>query len=113
LSELNTSERYLLIFWSSTCSHCLKELPEIRDTLKNIEPQELQVIAFGLEEEEFPWKETVKDYPNFIHVYGEGKWENKTSNDYNITSTPTYFILDKDKNILEKPENLEALLKNL
>src|SRR5690606_26498038 len=34
LSDLSTSDRYLLIFWSSTCSHCLKEVPQIRDFVK-------------------------------------------------------------------------------
>lgn len=110
LSNLSGSERYLLIFWSSTCSHCLKELPQIRDSLKNIDPQKLQVIAFGLEEQEFPWKAITGDYPNFIHIYGEGKWDNETANIYNINSTPTYFILNKNKTISAKPESLEDLL---
>lgn len=112
-SELTTSDRYLLIFWSSTCSHCLKEIPQIHEFVKQMDPQKLQVIAFGLEDELYPWKAIVEDYPSFIHVLGEGKWDNKTADDYNITATPTYFILDKNKIIRAKPESLEDLLKAL
>ena len=29
LSELDIAENYILVFWSSGCSHCLKEIPTI------------------------------------------------------------------------------------
>ena len=66
-------------------------------------------MAFGLEENENPWKDTIKLYPDFIHVYGAGKWNNATSNAYNVTETPTYYVLDTDKNIIAKPDSLEEL----
>jgi thiol-disulfide isomerase/thioredoxin len=113
LSDLSGSDRYLLIFWSSTCSHCLKEIPQIQEFVKSIESKKLQVIAFGLEDQLYPWKATIEDYPNFTHVYGEGKWDNKTADAYNINSTPTYLVLDKDKIIRAKPESLEELLETL
>jgi len=113
LSDLNSSDRYVLIFWSSTCSHCLKEVPQIQEFVKSMDSNEVQVIAFGLEDQLYPWKATIEDYPSFIHVYGEGKWDNKTAEAYNITSTPTYFVLDKNKIIRAKPESLEELLETL
>lgn len=113
LSQLSGSDRYLLIFWSSTCSHCLKEIPKIQEFVEQVDPQKLQVIAFGLEDELYPWKAVIEDFPSFIHVLGEGKWDNKTAEDYNITATPTYFILDQNKIIRAKPESLEDLLQAL
>lgn len=113
LYDLNKAERYLLIFWSSTCSHCLKEIPQIHELVSSLNSKKLQVIAFGLEDQLFPWKATIKDYPDFIHIYGEGKWNNKTAETYNINSTPTYFVLDKNKIIRNKPESLEELIEIL
>ncbi|WP_456867895.1 TlpA family protein disulfide reductase [Galbibacter sp. BG1] len=116
LYDLKDANNYLVIFWSSTCSHCLKELPEVKKFLSNLENKNLQIVAFGLEENENPWKDTIKLYPDFIHVYGAGKWNNATSNAYNVTETPTYYVLDTDKNIIAKPdslEELEAALKGL
>lgn len=37
LSLLEESPYYLLIFWSSTCSHCLLELPKLQRELKENE----------------------------------------------------------------------------
>ena len=105
LYDLKDAQRYLLIFWSSTCSHCTEELPKV----KAIIPNDTQVIAIGLEDDEEHWKEAIKNYPSFIHVLGLEKWDNSIANAYNINATPSYILLDKDKNIIAKPYDYEAL----
>ena len=105
LSKLNDSENYLLIFWSTTCSHCLNEIPQVHKFLK--ENKKVKVIAFSLEEDSFGWNSYKKTLPNWHHVLGLNKWQNKTARTYNIISTPSYFILDANKKIIAKPEQLE------
>lgn len=109
LSELNGAENYIMVFWSSTCSHCLDEIPQLQDFVKSQEKGKVKVVAIGLEDEPYKWKDLTYSYPEFIHVYGKGKWDNEIGNDYGVTATPTYFILDKGKHIIEKPEDIEAL----
>ena len=107
LHDLYLNENYLLIFWSSSCSHCLDELPQIKSFLAN--HPDISVIAFGMEDEGSDWETIIKEYPNFIHVLGIGKWDNPTSNLYGVEATPTYFVLDKEKTIIGKPYDLKAL----
>ena len=109
LSEIKGFQNYIVVFWSSTCSHCLDEIPKLQTFIKT--QKNVKVIAVGLEEEPYKWKNLTYNYPEFIHVYGEGKWDNPIGNDYGVTATPTYFILDKDKKIINKPEDLDALKK--
>lgn len=109
LLNLKESENYLLIFWSSTCGHCLKELPQLNNYLKEVPKKDLTVIAFAIEDNEQPWKETIKQFPNFTHVIGLGKWDNPTAKAYGVNATPSYFLLDKDKKISSKPYDLKAL----
>jgi thiol-disulfide isomerase/thioredoxin len=111
LTQLNGAENYLVVFWSSGCSHCLKEIPQLKEFVNSLEKGKVQVVAVGLEDEPYNWKNLTYDYPNFIHVYGEGKWDNKIGDAYGVTSTPTYFILDKNKRILEKPSDFKALVE--
>jgi thiol-disulfide isomerase/thioredoxin len=108
LLGLENAQRYVIFFWSSVCSHCLDEIPQLRDFEKTFEGN-VKVIAIGLEEEPYRWKDMTYDYPNFIHVYGEGKWDNTIGNNYNVRATPTYYVLDADKKIIDKPEDIEAL----
>lgn len=109
LYELNVADNYIIAFWSSACSHCLKEIPELDKSVDKFQNNEYKVIAIGLEDENSNWKNETYHYPNFIHVLALGKWENKIGRDYGIRSTPTYFVLDKDKKIKFKPENFEEL----
>ncbi|MGV6830403.1 MAG: peroxiredoxin family protein [bacterium] len=109
LSELAIATNYILVFWSSTCSHCLEELPQLHDFMKGLNSEEFRVIAFGLEDESYRWESTIYQFPDFIHAIGLGKWDNETAIAYNIESTPTYFILDSDKKILAKPADFMEL----
>lgn len=111
LHNLNMAEQYLIIFWSSTCGHCLDELPKVK-TMLSSKPN-IKVIAIGLEDDAEGWNEAIKAYPDFIHVLGLGKWDNPISNTYGVEATPTYVLLNKDKIITAKPVDLEALEKVL
>jgi len=66
-----------------------------------------------LEDEPYNWNNEISYYSEFIHVYGEGKWDNPIGDNYGVTATPTYFLLNKDKRIISKPYDFEALKKYL
>jgi thiol-disulfide isomerase/thioredoxin len=108
LSELDIANRYVIVFWSSSCSHCLKELPELKKYLQT-PGKDTKVIAIGLEDEPYNWNNEILYYPDFIHVYGKGKWDNPIGDSYGVSATPTYFVLNKDKQIIAKPYDFEAL----
>ena len=109
LYDLNDSDRYLIIFWSSTCSHCEEELPII----KAIIPEITKVIAIAIEDGEENWQKAIQNFPDFIHVLGLGKWDNEIVKAYSVNATPTYILLDSDKNIIAKPNAIEALKEAL
>jgi len=114
LHDLKGSENYLLIFWSSNCSHCLNELPKVKELVANND--NLKVVAFGLEDEPSRWTQEIKKYPDFVHTIGLGKWNNPIVKTYGIAATPTYFLLSSNKTIIAKPydyEALEVVLKDL
>lgn len=107
LSTLNEAENYVLVFWSTDCSHCLREIPILHTFLQDKE--NIKVVAFSLERNDFGWNNMKATLPNWHHVLGLNKWENKIARTYNINSTPTYFVLDATKKIIAKPEELEDL----
>lgn len=114
LHKLENSEYYLLIFWSSGCGHCLKELPKVKTLLEN--KKNIQVVAFGLENDTQNWTEEIKRFPNFIHSIGLGKWNHPIVQTYGISATPMYFLMSKSKIIIAKPnefEDLEVVVKDL
>lgn len=111
LHNLDVAQQYLIIFWSSTCGHCIDELPKVKAILAS--KPNIKVIAVGLEEDTEDWQKAITEYPDFIHVIGLGKWDNPIVNAYGVASTPTYLLLDKDKTIIAKPYDFGALKKIL
>ncbi len=109
LSELDIAENYILVFWSSGCSHCLKEIPQLYQLSQELNTTKYKIIAVGLEKDTFKWTNEVVKYPNFINVVKLKKWNNTVVSEYGLTITPTYFVLDKDKRFLVKPENFDDL----
>lgn len=114
LSTLNDAETYVLVFWSTSCSHCLREIPELY-TYMNTKPN-LKVIAFALEKDAFVWENYQKNNLRGWHnVLGLNKWQNETAQTYQVFSTPSYFVLDKNKKIIAKPNEIndvKAFLKD-
>lgn len=107
LYNLDTNDNYVLVFWSSGCGHCLEELPVLKSLLANY--PSYKVVAFGIEDELKNWETEIIKYPEFIHVLGLDKWDNPVVDDYSIQGTPSYFVLDKDKTIIAKPDNVDEL----
>ncbi|AUS07278.1 TlpA family protein disulfide reductase [Tamlana carrageenivorans] len=112
LSQLNVAKQYILVFWNSSCSHCLDEIPQLKTFANTLEKGEVKVVAVGLEadEEIEAWKKEIKKYPEFIHVLGSGKWGSKIGKTYGIVETPTYFILNAQKVIVNKPEDIDEVV---
>ncbi|HUH47059.1 MAG TPA: TlpA disulfide reductase family protein [Arenibacter sp.] len=108
LSELSNYKYYVLVFWSSTCSHCLNELPKLQQGLKGA--TDAKVLAIGLEDGQDNWKKESTKLPDFIHGISLGKWESRYVDLYKVQHTPTYFILDSEKRIVAKPEHVGEVL---
>ncbi len=110
LYKLPKNTYNVIVFWSSTCSHCLKEIPEFNEYLIN--KKEITALAIGLESDESKanWKEYTFDLTNIKHhILGLNKWKNQYSQDYGVTGTPSYFVLDTNKKIIAKPYDLKEL----
>lgn len=109
----NGSQKYVLVFWSAHCSHCLAEIPALHKHIETLEEGAVTVVAVGLEEEPYEWKNKTYDLPKFVNVLGMGKWENEIGNMYDVSATPTYFVLDENFVITAKPETLDEVKKLL
>jgi len=111
LSELKGHKNYIIVFWSTGCSHCKEQLPEMYTYLKRY--PNVQVVAVALEDKSKEWKKVIPNFEGWKHVLGLKKWENEIARSYDVLGTPTYFVLDADKIILDKPENFRDLAKVL
>ncbi len=107
LYSLIGANYYVIVFFSSGCSHCQEEMPVFYEFIERIE--NIKVITIGLEDERKNWEIMTSNYNNFTNILDLDKWESKKVSDYGITAIPSYFILDANKKIIAKPNFVEEL----
>lgn len=98
---------YMVVFFSSGCPHCRQEIPEFHEFIKNF--GNIKILAVGLEDVDKDWKVMVKDFTTFTNILDLKKWDSQKVKDYGVTAIPSYFLLDKNKVIIAKPNNVEDL----
>ncbi len=111
LSTLNDGENYLMIFWSTQCGHCVKEVPEVYEFMKEFE--DTSVIAFAIEDNDLDFNSWAVNklykWHNVLGTHPDYKFDNEVVQKYRIDATPTYFILDKNKKIIAVPNAIEDI----
>lgn len=105
LYKIDKAATYIVVFWSTTCSHCLFEVPELYEFIKDNDG--VHAIAIALEKDEFGFNHHTEKFDKWTNILGLEKWQNSIARDYDITSTPSYFVLDGNKKIISKPYALE------
>ena len=109
LHKIN-ADKIILVFWASWCPHCINEaLPKLKKFYDENNGK-FEVVAVSVDE-------NIKNVKNAVESNGfnwitiaEGKgWDGDIPLEYGIISTPTFFVLDKDKKIIAKPKNMKSL----
>lgn len=105
----------LLVYWASWCPHCVDEIPKTKKAIEDFQnankEKSLASVFISLDNEEKVWKEFVEKngLGSYIHLCDFKGWKGGIVKRYNVFATPTMFLLDKDKRIINKPENTEQL----
>ncbi len=100
-------KNYIIVFWSTTCPHCLNKMPKLYEYTKN--NKDIMVIAVALEDDNLGFDYYSEKFKKWKNILSLGKWKNDIAKLYEIHSTPTYYILDEHKNIIATPEFLEGV----
>jgi peroxiredoxin len=110
------SKAILLMFWSSTCPHCEKVMPQIQEIYYKYHQMGLEIVAVSLDTDKKSWLDAIqKNGMSWINLTDLKGVKSSVVESYNAFSTPDFFILDAAKNIIAHPyspaEMQEALNK--
>jgi peroxiredoxin len=106
------ADKKVIVFWSSTCSHCETELPQLLAKHNELKAKNIQVIGLSLDIDKDSYTKKIVAFP-WINDSELKGWNSSYSETYNIHATPTYFILDANNKIISKPEHVGDVLTDL
>lgn len=93
------AERIVVCFWAVDCGYCHDFLKALRRhvDLKN----EVELVTFALADSPRQVKRKIRRMrlPGW-HFYDEAGWDSPPFLDYDVTSTPTIVVIDKNKSIV-------------
>lgn len=97
----------VIVFWASWCPHCMETMPKVNKWAQ-LHP-EVKVVAMSLDEDKNAFETAIAPLNNLIHSCDFLKFEGKAAQEYYIIATPSFFVLDKDKKIVDKYSNFESV----
>jgi thiol-disulfide isomerase/thioredoxin len=90
-------DRLLIVFWNTSCSHCTEQMPLVEEYLE-ASAHKPTVMAVCISADEKAYAEMIQRYPEMIHLRDAKGYSGELADKYYITGTPTFFLLDKDRN---------------
>lgn len=108
--EQETGQETILVFWASWCPHCMEEIPQLNNWVKD---KSINIVAVSLDYEESHFNKAKMNLTEMYHYCDFKKWESKPVKDYFIKGTPTYFHLDKNNKIKQKYTSFDAIKAGL
>ncbi|WP_445432379.1 peroxiredoxin family protein [Chryseobacterium indoltheticum] len=104
------ADKKVIVFWSSTCSHCENELPQLLTKYKDLQAKNIQIIGLSLDTDKNAYTTKIAAFP-WINDSELRGWNSSFAEIYNIHATPTYFILDANNKIISKPNHVGDVLQ--
>ncbi len=101
----------ILIFWEPNCGHCKKEVPKLKEEVwDKYRDKGVKIFAVYTQVDKEPWEKFIEEHDlyEWINVY-DPYYRSNFRNLYDVYSTPTIYVLDKDKKIVGKRIGVEQL----
>ncbi|WP_044198732.1 TlpA family protein disulfide reductase [Dyadobacter tibetensis] len=100
----------VLFFYSPTCGHCKEAAPKLKEFYEAHKDRGVQVLAIATDRNEKEWKDYISTYHLSDIRHGiDTKNSIDFYRDFDVVSTPSIYILDKNQKIIARKMPVEQL----
>ncbi|MDC0177122.1 thioredoxin family protein [Polaribacter sp.] len=99
----------LVVFGASWCPTCKEDYSKLKEKYADLKAnKDVEIVYISIDTDTDAFEAYYGDAPFITFCDGKG-WKSQAVNDYHIFATPSYFLLDKELNILEKIKSITHL----
>jgi thiol-disulfide isomerase/thioredoxin len=107
LSQIQTPYT-LVVFGASWCPKCTEELPTVIQNYLKWKNLGIEVVYVSLDTDSVVFEQAVKSYPFFAYCDYK-KWESTPVKEYYVFATPTFYLLNKHREIILRPNTIAQM----
>jgi peroxiredoxin len=99
----------LVIFGASWCDQCRFEMSQLLPRYEELKSKGVEVVFISLDTDKQEFQKFSAKFP-FLSSCDYKKWESQVAKQYYISSSPTFFLLDKRNKILARPVSVQHII---
>jgi peroxiredoxin len=99
----------LVIFGASWCDQCRFEMTQLLPRYEELKSKGVEVVFISLDTDKKEFEKFTAKFP-FISSCDYKKWESQVAKQYYISSSPTFFLLDKHNKIMARPVSVQHII---
>ena len=103
-----TSNYTVVVFGDSWCPKCTEEIPDISKYYNTWKAQGVEVLFVSLDEDLKAFYQFATKFP-FISITDLKKWNSPIAKNFYVFSTPTMYLLDKNRKIILRPNSVKQM----
>lgn len=98
----------LVVFWASSCGHCMEEMPKLQAIYAKLQTKNIEVVSVSLDTDRAAFLSASTSYPWYSYCDFK-EWNSQAVLDYYVFATPSFYLLDKDNMIVKKIKSVSQL----
>jgi len=104
------NELTLILFWASFCHKCEREIPEIKSVYEEYKSKGFEILAVSVDTDKDEWINGIESHgAEWVNVSDLKGWRSPVSKDFRVSSTPVMFIVNREREIVARPDNVSEL----
>ncbi|MFN5333033.1 MAG: TlpA family protein disulfide reductase [Bacteroidota bacterium] len=107
LSEVSAPYR-LVIFGASWCPACNEEMAQLIPLYEKWNSYGVEVVFVSMDTDPLAFKEYAKGMP-FIAFSDYKSWDTQAAQDYFVSSSPSFYLLDAQQQLLLRPNSVKQM----
>lgn len=100
----------VVFFYSPTCGHCRESAPKLKKFVDDYKGKGVEVVAIAIDQSPEEWKKFIREFKLGKAINGyDYALRTDYRRQYDVWTTPTVYVLDKDKRIIARKLPVEQI----